>query len=193
MRLAVVSTKGGTGKTTTSVFMASALHRQGPTLLIDADPQGSALAWSDGLPFQVVSLPVKDLHRRVPELAGSYEHLVIDTPPGDQAIIRSAVLSVPLVIVPVSSTGLDINRLEPTWRIIEELEPSHPLGLAVGVLLTKVRRGTRSRGEAREALSDLGYPVLDVEIPLAESYAASFGIYPTDFGMYEDLLEELKA
>jgi chromosome partitioning protein len=193
MRLSVVSTKGGTGKTTTAVYIASALHRQGSTLLIDADPQNSALRWSTGLPFQVVSLPVPDLHRRVPELAASYEHLVIDTPPGDLAIIRGAVLSVPLVVVPVSATGLDIDRLAPTWQILEELEPSHPLGLQVGVLLTKVRRGTRSRIEARDVLAELGYPMLDTEIPLAELYAGSFGTSPTDFGAYDDLLGELKA
>ena len=62
MRLALVSSKGGTGKTTSSVFLASALHRQGRTLAIDADPQGSLMAWSAGgdLPFTVVSMPRPD-------------------------------------------------------------------------------------------------------------------------------------
>jgi chromosome partitioning protein len=191
MRIAIVGTKGGVGKSTTAVYLATALHRQGTTLLIDADPQGSALAWSTGLPFQVVSLPVRDLHRRVPELAANYEHLVIDTPPGDTAISRGAVLSVPLVIVPVSATGLDISRLEPTWLLLQELEASHPLGLAASVLLTKVRAGTRSQREAREVLTELGYPVLETEINLAESYAATFGTVPADLGRYDDLLGEL--
>jgi chromosome partitioning protein len=193
MRLALVSTKGGTGKTTSAAYLASALHRQGRTLAVDCDPQGSLLRWSTGLPFTVVGLPVNDLHKRMPDLAADYEHVVVDTPPGDLAIIRAVVLSVPLVVVPVSATGLDIDRLAPTWQILEELEPSHPLGLTVGVLLTKVRRGTRSRAEAREVIAELGYPLLDTEIPLAESYAATFGTSPADFGAYDDLLGELKA
>jgi chromosome partitioning protein len=196
MRLAMISTKGGTGKTTSAVFTASVLHRQGRTLAIDADPQGSLLSWSSGggLPFTVVSLPVKDIHRRLPDLASDYEHVVIDTPPGELGIIRSAVLAVPLVVVPVSATGLDIDRLRPTWDLLADLEPTHPLGLEVAVLLTKVRRGTRSRREAREVLTELGYPILDTEIPLAESpYAVSFGAAPPDFGAYEDLLGELKT
>jgi chromosome partitioning protein len=131
-----------------------------------------------------------DLHKRLPELAADYDSAVIDTPPGDLAVIRSAVLAAGLVLVPVSATGLDLDRLAATFEILNELAPTHP-GLSVGVLLTKVRRGTRSRVEARTSLVDLGYPVLDTEIPLAEMYAGCFGAYPGDFGAYEDLLLEL--
>jgi chromosome partitioning protein len=192
MRLAVVSTKGGTGKTTSAAYLATALHRQGRTLAVDCDPQGSLLAWSRGLPFTVVSMPVPDVHRRIEDLAQGYEHVVVDTPPGNEAIIRAAILSVPVVLVPVSSTGLDIDRLGPTWQMLSDLEPTHPLGLAVGVLLTKVRRGTRSMREARDVLAgELGYPLMETEIPLAESYAATFGAEPGDLGAYDDLLKEL--
>jgi len=197
MRLAFVSGKGGTGKTTSSVFMASLLHRQGRTLAIDADPQGSLMGWSAArgeLPFTVVSMPTAHIHRQIRDLAADYEHVVIDTPPGDMAIIRSAVLAVPLVIVPVSTTGLDIAQLRPTWEVLADLEPTHPLGLAVGILLTRTRRSTRSRREAREVLVELDYPILDTEIPLAEyPYAVGFGSLPLEFGAYEDLLAELKS
>ena len=44
MRLAVINLKGGTGKTTSAVYLAAALARRGRTLLVDADPQGSALS-----------------------------------------------------------------------------------------------------------------------------------------------------
>ena len=196
MRLALVSSKGGTGKTTSSVFLASALSRQGRTLAIDADPQGSLMAWWNGgeMPFAAVSVPSPHLNREIEDLARGFDHLVIDTPPGEMSITRSAILSVPLVLVPLSPTGLDIDRLRPTWEALAEIEPTHPLGLAVGVLLTKIRRGTRSRREAREVLTELDYPILDTEIPLAEwPYAVSFGTAPEEFGAYDDLLVELKS
>lgn len=193
----MVSSKGGTGKTTSSVFLASALHRQGRTLAIDADPQGSLMAWNNaagGLPFSVVSMPTKYLHQQMNDIASAFDHVVIDTPPGEMSITRSAILSVPLVLVPLSPTGLDVDRLRPTWEALAEIEPTHPLGLAVGVLLTKVRRGTRSRREAREVLTELNYPVMETEIPLAEwPYAVSFGMAPEDSGAYDDLLAELKS
>ena len=194
MRLATVNTKGGVGKTTTAVYLAAGLHAQGRTLLVDADPQQSALLWSQGdpvFPYNIVSLPVRDLHRRLADLGRGYDHVVIDTPPGDTTIIRSAVMAAEVVIVPASPTGLDLNRLMPTFELLAELEPVHAVD--VGVLLTKVRRGTLSARGVREVLAEVGYPVLDTEIPLAEQYAASFGIAPTDLGPYADLITELKS
>jgi chromosome partitioning protein len=194
MRLATVNTKGGVGKTTTAVYLAAGLHAQGRTLLVDADPQQSALLWSAQdpiFPFTVVSLPVRDLRSRLADLGTGYEHIIVDTPPGDTGLIRAGVMAVDTVIVPASPTGLDLNRLMPTFQLLADLEPVHPVN--VGVLLTKVRRGTLSARGVREVLAEVGYPVLDTEIPLAEQFAGSFGIAPTDLGAYADLITELKS
>jgi chromosome partitioning protein len=194
MRLAIVNTKGGVGKTTTAIYTATGLHRLGRTLLVDADRQKSALLWSAEdpiFPFTVVSLPVTDLHRRLADLGRGYDHLVIDTPPGDTGIIRSAVMAAEVVIVPASPTGLDLNRLLPTTELLAEIEPVHPVSF--GVLLTKVRRGTLSARGVREVLAEAGLPVLDVQIPLSEAFAGSFGLAPTDLGEYDQLVKELLA
>jgi chromosome partitioning protein len=194
MRVAIVNTKGGVGKTTTAIYLGCGLHRLARTLLVDADPQQSALLWSQQdpiFPFTVVSLPVRDLHRRLADLGRGYEHLIVDTPPGDVGIIRSAVMAADTVIVPASPTGLDLNRLMPTIELLAELEPVHPV--EVGVLLTKVRRGTLSARGVRDVLAEGGLPVFDTEIPLGEMYAASFGTAPVDLGSYGDLVTELKS
>ncbi len=191
MRLAMTSTKGGTGKTTSAVYLATAFRETGRTLLVDADPQGSALLWSqqgEGLPFSTISLPVTDLHKRLTDIGQDYVHVVIDTPPGDAAIIRSAILAAQMALVPVTPTGLDVNRMRPTFELLAEMEGVNPV--EVGVLLTKVRRGTRSAREAREVLAEMQYPILDAEIPLAEAYAVSFGTVP-EIGAYADVFAEL--
>ena len=120
--------------------------------------------------------------------------VVIDTPPGEMSITRSAILAVPLVLVPLSPTGLDIDRLRPTWEALADLEPTHPLGLAVGVLLTRSAAVPGPAGRPAGVLTELDYPVMDTEIPLAEwPYAVSFGTSPSEFGAYDDLLAELKS
>jgi chromosome partitioning protein len=197
MRLALVSTKGGTGKTTSAVSLAMVLHRLGRTLAVDCDPQGSLMSWSEAaaddgtpLPFTVVSLATRDVHVRLADLAAGYEHVVVDTPPGDLGIIRSAILAASIVLVPVSPTGLDLNRIRPTFETLSEIAVSHPV--AVGVLLTKVRRGTRSARAARGILAEHGYPAMRTEIPLAEHFAAAFGAVPSVLAEYWELLGELR-
>ena len=171
MRLGLVSSKGGTGKTTSAVSIAMGLHRLGRTLAVDCDPQGSLMSWSEAaaeqgnsLPFTVVSMATRDVHVRLADLGADYQHVIIDTPPGDLGIIRSAILASAIVLVPVSPTGLDLNRINPTFEVLAEIGVSHPV--EVGVLLTKVRRGTRSARAAREILAEHGYPAMNTEIPL---------------------------
>jgi chromosome partitioning protein len=197
MRLALVSSKGGTGKTTSAVGLAMVLHRRGRTLAVDCDPQGSLMSWSEeaaeggsGLPFTVVGMPTRDVHVRLADLGAGYEHVIIDTPPGDLGIIRSAILAAGTVLVPVSPTGLDLNRIRPTFEVLTEIGVSHPV--QVGVLLTKVRRGTRSARAARGVLAEHGYPAMTTEIPLAEHFAAAFGTVPGVAGEYWELLAELE-
>jgi chromosome partitioning protein len=198
MRLGLVSSKGGTGKTTSAVSLAMVLHGSGRTLAVDCDPQGSLMSWSEEaaehgtpLPFTVVGMPTRDVHVRLADLGAGYEHVVVDTPPGDLGIIRSAILASDIVLVPVSPTGLDLNRISPTFEVLAEIGVSHPL--SVGVLLTKVRRGTRSARAARETLAEHGHPALATEIPLAEHFAAAFGTVPGALGEYWELLAELRA
>ena len=106
-------------------------------------------------------------------------------------IIGSAVMAADTVIIPASPTGLDLNRIMPTISLLASLEPVHPV--EVGVLLTRVRRGTLSARGVRDVLAETGLPVMDTEIPLAEMYAGSFGTAPVDLGRYDDLIRELKS
>lgn len=195
MRLSVTNLKGGAGKTTSAVYLAVALAAQGRTLLIDADPQGSALSWSEtagDFPLPVVAAPVKDLQKRVPQLAVGYDHVVIDTPPGELAITRSAMLAADTVLLPIPPSMMDLDRLRPTLELLAEIEGMHEP--QVYCLLTRVRRGTRSSRAAREVLQELGLNVLDAEVSLREAYANGFGLALTDdLGEYADVLVELKG
>lgn len=194
MRLSVVNLKGGTGKTVTAVHLAAGLARQGRTLLVDADPQGSALSWSEeaaDLPCSVVSLPVRDLPRRLPSLLHGVDHAVIDTPPGDRVIVRGAVAASEIAIVPMPTSIMDLDRLWPTLDLIDEVEALTPV--RVFVLLTRVRAATKSAHVTRDVLQELGIALLDSQIPLRETLNASFGTVPGDDGPYTAVLDELQA
>ena len=199
MVFSILNLKGGTAKTTSSVYLAMALQNTpqpsgGRTLLVDADPQGSALSWSElaqDLNISVVGLPVKDLHKRLNQFLADYQHIVIDTPPGNIAIVRSSLLIANIALLPIPPSLLDIDRLRPTLELLEEVEDFN--NLQVLTLLTRVRRGTKSAKAAREVLNELGLHVLKAEIPLLESYAGSFGLPPDNLAEYKEALEEILA
>lgn len=194
MRLAITNLKGGTGKTTTAVHLAAGLGRRAPTLLIDADPQGSATEWAlligDECPFAFLTDGEPDLHRRLPVLARDFEHVVIDTPPGHDSVVRGALLSATDVLIPLAPSLMDINRLRPTIELMAAIE--HLNSPSIRVLLTKVRSNTRTARLAREMLVEqLGVPVVSAEIPLMEAYVTGFGLTPPEGHRYGLVLEEL--
>jgi len=82
--IAVVSQKGGTGKTTVATNLAACYATQGrEVMLVDADPQHSALDWKADRPstlpqVHALHLPEKNLFQEVQHLRQKYELLIID-------------------------------------------------------------------------------------------------------------------
>lgn len=199
MRIAVVNLKGGTAKTTSAMFLAAALARRGRTLLVDCDPQGSALSWSetaeaDGyeLPFAMMGMPTKDVHRKLSRVVGDYDHLVVDTPPGEIAITRSALRAAEVALVATSPSVMDVSRFRPTLDLLADVEDLNE-DLAYYVLITRTRRISREGQDARQVMESMGLPVLKTEIPQLSFYSEAFGAPVEDLAEYEAVVEELMA
>ena len=198
LSLALANLKPGTGKTTSAVWLAHVFSRAGNSvLLVDADPSGSALEWSDlaamdprlapeaAFPFRIVALPSRELHRRLPEIARDDDVVIIDTPQIEDhaAIARSALRYADEIVIPCAPTPIEINRTTPVRDEIADVESLRDRAARSAVLLNRCITRAHSTADARQALQDLGFDVLATAVPRLEVYAQSFGIAVPDAGL----------
>lgn len=164
MIVTVTSHKGGVAKTTTAMHLAAYLERrdgEGSTVVVDADPNGSALGWArrsrGNLPFEVVSSREAG-ERRVTR---SFSNVVIDTQgrPRGEALER-LVAQCDLLVVPTTPEAGSTETIMLMAHDIQALA-----GRAdYKVLLVMVKWYNRRAARARSSLEKRGVPMFQAEI-----------------------------
>lgn len=172
MLVTVASFKGGVAKTTTAVHIAAYLHKQAPTLLLDADRTRNALDWSteaDGFPFTTAP------YSQATKLAGKFTHVVLDTgqrPEGSD--LKEIVDACDLLIIPAAPGSLDTRSLVQSVLALRHLQAEK-----FKVLMTRVPPLPETDGaRLRAVLEEHKVPMFSAEIPRLKAFekAAAAGL-----------------
>ena len=144
MNIVVSNVKGGVGKTTTAIYLAAAAVARGyePVLLIDSDRQASSAEWLEERPLEGVELVEAPSERTVGRSMERHDGLaVVDTPPGDERIVRAAIERAEAVVIPTRAGGVEYSRVSATMELI-------PSRTARGIVICAARLGTHDLEEA---------------------------------------------
>lgn len=156
--VAIISQKGGAGKTTIGIHLAVAAEQRGMnTALFDLDPQASASSWSDKrnkLSPAVVSAQAARLPGLLKQAAAqSADLVIIDSAPNADAASLAAAQAADLILIPCRPAAFDLNAIGTTLNL------AAVAGKPAYVVLNAVPPHGKVGQEARRVLEDGGVKV----------------------------------
>jgi len=179
--LTFANTKGGAGKTTAVLILASELIRRGNRVtILDADPRGwisrwHAIAGASSL-ISVASVNEETIESATARAKKRGGYILIDLPSSHDALLAKAVGLADHVLVPVQGCAMDAKGGAEVLELLNELDQSCGVRIPHSVVLTRVNAAvtTRALHAAKEFLADRGIATLSTALAERAAYRDVF-------------------
>ncbi len=181
MNIVVANLKGGVGKTTAAVYLAAAAVERGhDVVLVDADRQASSAVWLEERPLDGVDVVEAPSERTLTKAMNQDAVVIVDTPPGDERLVHSALQKADAVVVPTRAGGVEFPRVSLTLGMMPSRTPR-------GLVISAARYGTNDLDETISWWKSEGVPIWGV-VPERVAIAAG-----PEARLYRDGLAEYDA
>jgi len=174
--IALLTPKGGSGKTTLASNLGAYFHKSGmPVLLVDADPQGTLTDWRGSasedadLP-SVVSMEAASLSRELPTIATNYEATIIDAAGALGAATGAIIRSTDALLIPVRPSAGDLWAVAELVDLVTQRQAVAD-GPKAAFVVCQAVTGTNLSKQISEALSGFSLPAFETTIGHRVAYA----------------------
>jgi chromosome partitioning protein len=191
--LAIISQKGGVGKTTIATALAVAAEVEGKSAAVfDLDPQASATFWHDTrqskTPAVVSIAPARLQHVLKAAAESGCDLAIIDAPPFAKDIAYEAAQNADFILIPTRPAVLDVMAMTRTLELVRHY------GRPSAVVLTFCPIQGREIADTEEAIAQMGATLAPVRIHnrVAYSRAQQTGLTAQEFEPGNKAAEEIK-
>ncbi|NBN63051.1 AAA family ATPase [Microvirga tunisiensis] len=180
--ISFANAKGGAGKTTAALLLATEVAERGKTVTIfDADPQRWISNWSE-LPGRHPNIVVQSelspatITEQVLEAAQERDYVIIDLEGTENLMVANAISVSDLVVVPIQGSSMDARGGAKILRLIRKLEEivRHDIRHCVVLTRTNAAVTTRALKAVQDHLSTSGIDVLLTPIIERAAYRDMF-------------------
>jgi chromosome partitioning protein len=174
--IAVISQKGGTGKTTLAIHLAAAASAAGlVSLVVDADPQATACSWhswrGEADPDVIDCAAHTLLPKKLQHAADlGAELAVIDTPPHADIMAREACRAADLLLIPCRPRAFDLDAVRTTAELASASKKP-----AFLIFMAGPPRAPVVYQEAGQLVGQFGLRVAPVMLPERAAFHHSVG------------------
>jgi len=181
-----VSPKGGAGKTTSALVLATQLAKKTNVTVIDADPNHPIATWAKGDSKPSNMTVVSDVNEEniadlIDEAASTSPIVIVDLEGTASKIVVMAVTRADFVIIPTQGSELDAEQAGRALNVIKQHEKSMRRAnanykLPFKVLLTRTNAAIRARtlSHIERSMTAAGIPMFEAEMNEREAFKAMF-------------------
>lgn len=184
--IAFISPKGGVGKTTAALLLASQLARGAKVSIIDADPNHPIASWGKDaeLPENlsiIADVDEDNILDRIEETAAQTPFVIVDLEGTAAKIVLLAVSQADLVIIPMQGSQLDAEQASRAVKVLKQHEKMTGRSVPYGVLLSRTSPiiRTRTMGHIQDGLTSAGVPLFTAQLHEREAFRAIFSFRQT--------------
>jgi chromosome partitioning protein len=176
--IAFANPKGGAGKTTSALLLASELaSRKASVAIIDADPEKWISQWG-ALPGRPANITITSdvtedsIVDQIEAAAATSQFVVVDLEGTASLMVANAIGMSDLVIIPTQGASMDAKGAAKTIRLIRNQARMARRDISHAVLLTRTSAAVASRAlkNVREQLDQAGIPVFGTSIVERAAY-----------------------